>query len=54
MYTYKDKINIVSHYNASHKTCFQYDAKTDSVIEEFNSKSFPQSFDRWNETVNHA
>lgn len=54
MYTYKDKINIVSNYNAIHKTCYQYDAKTDTVIEEFNRKSFPVLFERWNTNVNHA
>lgn len=47
MYTYKDKMNIIASFNAKHKTFYQYDVKTDSVIEEFNRKSFPQSFDRW-------
>lgn len=54
MYTYKDKINIISHYNATHKTCYQYDVKTDTVIEEFNNKSFPVLFDRWFDVVNCA
>lgn len=51
MYSYKDKMNIVASFNAKNKTCYQYDAKTDTVIEEFNRKSFPQAFDIWLETV---
>ena len=41
MYTYKDKMNIIASFNAKHKTCYQYDLKTDTVVEEFNRKSFP-------------
>lgn len=51
MYTYKDKMNIIASFNAKHKTCYQYDVKTDTVVEEFNRKSFPQAFDRWADTV---
>lgn len=51
MYTYKDKMNIVANFNAKNKTCYQYDVKTDTVIEEFNRKSFPLTFDRWANTV---
>lgn len=51
MYTYKDKMNIIASFNAKHKTCYQYDLKTDTVVEEFNRKSFPQAFDRWADTV---
>ena len=51
MYTYKDKMNIIASFNAKHKTCYQYDVKTDTVVEEFNRRSFPQAFDRWADTV---
>ena len=51
MYTYKDKMSIVANFNAKNKTCYQYDVKTDTVIEEFNRKSFPLTFDRWANTV---
>jgi hypothetical protein len=51
MYTYKDKMNIIASFNAKHKTCYQYDVKTDTVVEEFNRKSFPQAFDRWADTI---
>lgn len=51
MYTYKDKMNIVASFNAKNKTCYQYDVKTDTVTEEFNRKSFPQTFERWSQNV---
>jgi len=51
MYTYKDKMNIIANFNAKNKTCYQYDVKTDTVIEEFNRKSFPLTFESWSNTV---
>lgn len=51
MYTYKDKMNIIASFNAKNKTYYQYDKKTDTVVEEFNRKSFPQTFDRWADTL---
>jgi len=44
-------MNIIASFNAKNKTCYQYDVKTDTVIEEFNRKSFPQTFDRWIDTI---
>lgn len=51
MYTYKDKMNIVADFNAKNKTYYQYDAKTNTVIEEFNRKSFPILFEKWFDAV---
>lgn len=47
MLTYKDKLDIVSTYNQTHKTFYRYNVKNDTVIEDFNRKSFPTSFDNW-------
>ena len=50
-YINEDEKYIIALFNAKHKTCYQYDVKTDTVVEEFNRKSFPQAFDRWADTV---
>lgn len=42
-----EKRQIIAEYNYKNKTYFRYDLKTDSVIEEFNSKSVPITFDEW-------
>lgn len=42
-----EKRQIIAEYNYKNKTYFRYDMKTDSVIEEFNSKSVPITFDEW-------
>lgn len=54
MLTINDKKNIVAEYNYNNKTCFKYDYKTDSVIEEFNRKSFPVQFSTWYSSVGRA
>lgn len=47
MLTSKDKIDIITTYNQVHKTFYRYNVKNDTVIEDFNRKSFPTSFDNW-------
>ena len=54
MLTIADKKNFVAQYNLHNKTCYQYDFKTDTVIQEFNSKSFPRKFDDWKASVTAA
>jgi len=42
-----EKRQIVAEYNFKNKTYFRYDMNTDTVIEEFNSKSVPIPFYEW-------
>lgn len=51
MLTINDKKRIVSEYNMKNKTCYTYDFKTDTVIEEFNRMSFPILFETWQSRI---
>lgn len=42
-----EKRQIVAEVNFRNKTCFRYDYKTDTVIEDFNKESRPMPFDVW-------